>query len=170
MKQPIRTPSHAPYDYSWQQITQSFLFKCWTFICVSCPTDRPLTPFKKCLNHNNGEKEPKISHQAPHPPFPIICLYQKTECGQLGARASNCTTHRLWKVASLMSEGQPLSSSITVFLTILPFLRVFIPLCSPAFVSCEAQCDVSEGHVNVISMQQTTALRETVTFGCCPSG
>lgn len=117
------------------------------------------------------KRNPKsLTKPTPQPSFQIICLYQKTECGQLGARASNCTTHRLWKVASLMSEGQPLSSSITVFLTIVPFLRVSIPLCSPAFVSFEAQCDVSEGHVNVISMQQTTALRETVTFGCCPSG
>lgn len=69
-----------------------------------------------------------------------------------------------------MSEGQPFTSSINVF----PSHPYPHPLSSPLLSHClhAALCERQpqrRGHVNVISMQQTPALRETVTFSWCPS-
>lgn len=77
--------------------------------------------------------------------------------------------HRLQKVASLMREGRPalhpsLSSSPS-------FRSPPIPNLSAAAVSLSwlaAEGGARGGHVGVISLQQMTALRESVTLCRCP--
>lgn len=69
------------------------------------------------------------------------------------------------------NEGRSASSSsVTVNLSILSFPQVSHPLGSPLIVQQAAECGIGGGHINVISTRQMTALREAVTFSCCPSG
>lgn len=93
----------------------------------------------------------------------------------LGARVWSAGSSFLQLCHSSIIEGRSpnegrsaSSSSVTVNLDILLFLRVSQPLGSPLIVQQAAECGVGGGHINVISTRQMTALREAVTFAAAP--
>lgn len=106
-----------------------------------------------------------------NPPTPARCLLQtgSQSCGRRGLLPSRHTTHRLQKVASLMREGRPglhpsLSSSLSFRSPPIPNLSV--PAVSLSWLLAEG--GAREGHVGVISLQQLTALRESIILCRCP--
>lgn len=138
-------------------------FYCNTTI-ASCKTET----FKNCLHQDYGEKKYSLTETLQAVLFKLPLLE---------ARAWSAGSPFLQLHHSSITEGRftnegrsAPSSSVTVVLAILSILLVSIPLGSPLIVWHAAECDARGGHVNVISMQQMTALRETVTFSRCPSG